>query len=88
MPLSRDALDQLLDAMQEQLAQRIARGCDGLVERTAWFERCVEVIRGFAGAEDRAHVEARLDACEPPRAGGDPPSAQPWPCGLPGADTG
>ena len=71
MPLTRDALDQLLDTLQEQLAQRLAcagrdaGGPQSHAELAAWLERCAEVIRGFAGEADRAHVEARLGACLP-----------------------
>ena len=62
MPLTRHALDELLDTLQEQLGQRLAGG-EGGEELAAWFERCVEVIAGFAGPADHGHVHARLAAC-------------------------
>lgn len=62
MPLTRHALDELLDTLQEHLAQRLADG-EGGAELNAWFDRCVEVIAGFAGPADRLHVQARLAAC-------------------------
>ena len=63
MPLARDALDQLLDALHEQLVQRRADADDGSVELGIWLDRCAEVIRGFAGPADREYVDARLSAC-------------------------
>ena len=62
MPLTRHALDELLDTLQEQLGQRLAAGGGG-AELAAWFDRCVEVIAGFAGPADYGHVHARLAAC-------------------------
>ena len=63
MPLARDALDQLIEALHEQLVQRLASERDDPHEHAAWRDRCVEVIRGFADIADRAYVDARLDAC-------------------------
>jgi hypothetical protein len=63
MPLARDALDRLLDALHEQLVQRRADADDGSVELGIWLDRCAEVIRGFAGTADRDYVDARLRAC-------------------------
>lgn len=62
MPLARDALDQLLDALHDQLVQRDGE-CGGAADRGAWLERCAEVIRGFAGTADLDYVDARLRAC-------------------------
>lgn len=62
MPLTRNALDELLDTLQEQLTQRLADG-EGGAELAAWFDRCVEVIAGFAGPADHGYVQARLAAC-------------------------
>lgn len=62
MPLTRHALDELLDTLQEQLTQRLANG-EGGAELAAWFHRCVEVIAGFAGPADHGYVRARLAAC-------------------------
>ena len=63
MPLAREALDQLLDALHHQFVQRRAGEHDGSAELGAWLERCAEVIRGFAGTADRDYVDARLRAC-------------------------
>lgn len=62
MPLTRTALDELLDSLHEELAQRRARDAAG-AELDAWLDRCAEVILGFACEEDRAWVQARLEAC-------------------------
>jgi hypothetical protein len=65
MPLTRSTLDELLETLQERLAQRLACDCDDPAGLTAWLDRCAEVIRGFASAGDRDYVEARLRACLP-----------------------
>lgn len=62
MPLTRQALDELLDTLQEHLAERLADG-EGGAELEAWLDRCVEVIAGFAGPGDSVHVQLRLAAC-------------------------
>ncbi|NUS38513.1 MAG: hypothetical protein HOQ02_05765 [Lysobacter sp.] len=62
MPLTRNALDELLDTLQEQLAQRLANG-EGRTELAVWFERCVQVIAGFAGPADHGYVRMRVVAC-------------------------
>ena len=63
MPLARDALDQLLDALHEQLVQRRACERGSPPDLGAWLDRCAEVIRGFASPADREYVDARLSAC-------------------------
>jgi hypothetical protein len=65
MPLTRSALDELLDTLHERLAQRLACDCGDPAELAKWLDRCAEVIRGFASAGDRDYVEARLPACLP-----------------------
>jgi hypothetical protein len=65
MPLTRSALDELLDTLHERLAQRLACDSGDPVELATWLDRCAEVIRGFASAGDRDYVEARLRACLP-----------------------
>jgi hypothetical protein len=65
MPLTRSALDELLDTLQERLAQRLTCDCGDPTELAPWLERCAEVIRGFASAGDRDYVEARLRALLP-----------------------
>ena len=62
MPLTRNALDELLDTLQEELALRLAHG-EGGEALAGWLDRCAEVIVGFAGPGDRAWVQARLQAC-------------------------
>ena len=65
MPLTRSALDELLETLGERLAQRLAGDCGDQVELATWLDRCAEVIRGFASAGDRDYVETRLRACLP-----------------------
>lgn len=62
MPLTRQALDELLDTLEEHLGERLADG-EGGEQLAAWLDRCVEVIAGFAGPADRVHVHGRLAAC-------------------------
>jgi hypothetical protein len=60
MTLTRNALDELLDTLLEQLAQRLAgRHLDPL-DLALWLERRIEVIRGFAAPDDRDYLEERL----------------------------
>jgi hypothetical protein len=83
MPLTRSALDELLDTLRERLAQRLACHCGDQTDLGPWLDRCAEVIRGFASAGDRDYVEARLRAClsemrKDERA--DEPMRDPEPC--------
>jgi len=65
MTLTRNALDELLDTLLEQLTQHLTGPHFDPLDLALWLERRVEVIRGFAAPEDRDHLEGRLAAYLP-----------------------
>ena len=65
MTLTRKALDELLDTLMQQLAERLAGRALDPQELSLWLDRRVEVIRGFAALEDREYLEARLSVALP-----------------------
>ena len=65
MMLTRNALDELLDTLLAQLAERLAAGHGDPLDTALWLERRVDVIRGFTALDDREYVEARLAATLP-----------------------
>jgi hypothetical protein len=65
MTLTRKALDELLDTLMQQLAERLAGRALDPQDLAVWIERRVEVIRGFAAPEDRDYLEACLSVALP-----------------------
>lgn len=68
MTLTRNALDELIDTLMEQLVGRLATCLDDPLDIAVWLERRVEVIRGFAAPDDHDYLETRLAAAFPSEA--------------------
>ena len=74
MTLTRTALDELLETLVLQLADRLAIRQGDPIDIALWLERRLEVIRGFAAPDDSEYLEARLAAALPPETvASDPP---------------
>lgn len=68
MTLTRNALDELLETLVLQLAERLAIRQGDPIDIALWLERRLEVIRGFAAPDDSDYLEERLAAALPPEA--------------------